>query len=618
MPTQQEKIDAWKEEQRRKKKQSKDLFWESTPGNPTSPWGKLELAIPDFGPLEKIAKIIDELRKVLTAVVNLLEVIANLIIGLKDAASAIIKQIIDQVKAFLEGLLEDAGLYAIFIPNGKRFNTTFAGFGDLTPPASKLFAPAPTDPAMTDETRKFLTNVNRYNGGNANFYRQVAASLHDKGDRNRPQFMNDSDWVGGLVLMLGTNIDPFGFLDDLWRLKGTFGQLFKSTGETKVPKPENLQAYAMVKPGKDKKLAVLLKWDTMDVPFATLPDMGGMLLIPKRRAIIAIRNNIQASTANNVVELLGTRNITSSTKRGDDIWVVSEEPFKLGENSYVIRDLPIEDGDLYHFTMAWQLTAYDGTNSFFAEAGGWTAEGGRDLEYWDLSNMPQLYPIPTYPDSTPPDWVRTPSVAELIPPLAYFIRVAAGYIEALAARLEVPGNILKDYVAFLKAEMLRYETIVADILMQIKALTELLRLPEKLGGVYIRAFEGTGGNQYLLSDLANSLSEGFPNAPPFHRGDEYVMGVILMAGGPKARVQASTKLLKSIFMTGSLDVEVMADALGDAIGGLEEAAFGVNLEVAEEEAPLFSESLEPLKLCTVPTPFATAFGDDLQPVEVLP
>jgi hypothetical protein len=268
--------------------------------------------------------------------------------------------------------------------------------------------------------------------------------------------------------------------------------------------------------------------------------------------------------------------------------------------------------------MAWQLTAYDGTNSFFAEAGGWTEEGGRDLEYWDLSNMPQLYPIPTYPDSTPPDWVRTPSVAELIPQLAYFIRVAAGYIEALAARLEVPGNFLKDYVVFLKAEMLRYETIVADILMQIKALTELLRLPEKLGGVYIRAFEGTGGNQYLLSDLANSLSEGFPNAPPFHRGDEYVMGVILMAGGPKARVQASTKLLKSIFMTGSLDVEVMADALGDAIGGLEEAAFGVNLEVAEEEAPLFSESLEPLKLCTVPTPFATTFGDDLQPVEVLP
>jgi hypothetical protein len=613
MATQQEKIDAWKAKRTADLKKSQSLFWESTPGDPTSPWGKLELSLPNFGPLERIAKIIDELRKVLTAVVNLLEVIANLIIGLKDAASAIIKAIIDQVKDFLEGLLTDAGLYAIFIPNGKRFNTTFAGFGDLTPPASKLFAPAPTDQPMTDTYRKFLVNVNRYSGGNAGFYRQVAASLQDKGDRNRPQFMNESDWVGGLVMMLGTNNDPFGFLDDMWRLKGTFGSLFKSTGETKVPKPENLTAYALVKPGKTKKLSVLLKWDTLDVPFTTLPDLGGIILIPRRRAIFAIRNNILASTANNVVELIGTRDISSSTKKGNDIWVVDEKVFKIGENSYVVRDLPVEDGDTYHFAIAWQLTAYDGAVGIVAEAGGWAEKTGTELQYWDLSNRAQVYPFPTYPDSTPPDWVRTPSVAEIMPPIAYFIQMVAGYIEALAARLKVPGNMLKDYVAFLKAEMLRYESIVSDILLQIQALTNLLRLPEKLGGVYIRAFEGTGGNQYLLSDLANSLSDGFPNAPPFHRGDEYVMGVILMAGGPKARVQASTALLRAIFASGSSEVESLADTLGEAIGGLEEATFGADLNATVEAEATFDESLQPLKLCTVPVADEITFGDDLQP-----
>ena len=616
MPTQREKIEAWKADQLRKKQKERDLFYESTPGDPTSPWGKLELSIPNFAPLERIAKIIDELRKVLNAVVALLEVIANLIIGLKDAASAIIKQIIDQIKAFLEGLLEDAGVYAMLVPSGKRFNTTFAGFGDLTPPPSKLFAPAPTDAPMTDETRKFLTNANRYNGGNAGFYRQVAASLQDRGDRNRPQFMNEADWVGGLVMVLGTNVDPFGFLDDMWRLKGTFGSLFKSSNEAKVPKPENLQAYALVKPGKSKKLSVLLKWDTMDVPFKVLPDLGNMILIPRRRAIFAIRNNIHATTANNVIELIGTQHVSSSTKRGSDIWVVSEGEFKIGENSFVVRDLPVEDGDTYHFAMAWALTAYDGATSAIAD-GVWDTSLGVEMSYWDLSNMPQVFPFPTYPDSTPPDWVRSPSVAELIPPLAYFIRVAAGYIEALAARLEVPGNMLKDYVAFLKAEILRYETIVEDILLQIRALTELLRLPSKVGGVYIRAFEGSGGNQYFLSDLANSLSEGFPNAPPFHRGDEYVMGIILMAGGPKARVQASTALLKAIFASGSAEVESLVDSLGKSIGGLEEATFGADLNAtAEVESAMFDESLQPLKLCTVPAPLATTFGDDLQPIEV--
>jgi hypothetical protein len=200
-----------------------------------------------------------------------------------------------------------------------------------------------------------------------------------------------------------------------------------------------------------------------------------------------------------------------------------------------------------------------------------------------------------------------------MPPIAYFIQMVAGYIEALAARLEIPGNMLKDYVAFLKAEMLRYESIVSDILLQIQALTNLLRLPEKLGGVYIRAFEGTGGNQYLLSDLANSLSDGFPNAPPFHRGDEYVMGVILMAGGPKARVQASTALLRAIFASGSSEVESLADTLGEAIGGLEEATFGADLNATVETEATFDESLQPLKLCTVPVADEITFGDDLQP-----
>jgi hypothetical protein len=295
---------------------------------------------------------------------------------------------------------------------------------------------------------------------------------------------------------------------------------------------------------------------------------------------------------------------------------VDEREFKIGENSFVVRDLPIEDGDIYYFAMAWQLKAYDGTNSFLAEKGGWVESAGTDLEYWDLSNMPQVYPFPVYPDSTPPDWVRTPSVAELMPPIGYFFKVVAGYIEALAERLMAPGSILKDYVEFLKGEILRYETIVEDILNQIKALVEMLRLPTKLGGVYIRSFEGTGGNQFFLSDLARSLTASFPNAPPFHRGDEYVMGIILMAGGPKARVQASTALLKAIFVSGSAEVESLADSLGDAIGGLEEAAFGEDLNPGDEEQALFDESLTPLKLCT-PTPVTEIeFGADLQPVQL--
>ena len=175
--------------------------------------------------------------------------------------------------------------------------------------------------------------------------------------------------------------------------------------------------------------------------------------------------------------------------------------------------------------------------------------------------------------------------------------------------------MLKDYVAFLRAEIQRYESLVDSILLQIKAITELLRLPEKTGGIYIKPFEGEGGNRFFLSDLATSLAQGYPNAPPFHRGDEYVMGVVLMMGGPKPQVETNFSLLKSILVTGTDKAESLVDTLGEAISDLEEAAFGQDFNEEEVEQPMFDESLSPLVLCTIPAPVELEFNPDFTPVE---
>jgi hypothetical protein len=498
----------------------------------------------------------------------------------------------------LEGLLTDASLYLLFVPNGKRFSTTFAGIGDLTPPVSYVFPPGP-DSSMTSDERSFLEATSRYSGGNAGFYRQVAASLQDQGDRNRPQFTSQTDYIAGLVMMIGTNVDPFGFLDDLWSMKGLFGNLLKSTTETKIPKPENLTAYALVKPGSDKKLQVLLKWDTMEVPVRTLPDLGNTVVIPRRRAIIGVRNSIRHSTANNMLELMGKRDINSLDNNGPNIWVINEQLFNPLENSFIVDNLRVEEGE---------MEAYE-------EGVPWTTSYGKVLGYWDLSNSARVFPFPTYPDSTPPDWVRVPSIADLFPSMAYFLRIVMGYIDAIGARLVAPSNLLSDYVAFLKKEIQRYESLVTAILTQIKAITDLLRLPTKTGGVYVRPFYGKGGNRFFLSDLFKSLTPSFPNAPPFHRGDEYVMGVVALLGGPDPIVRTNFELLKAIFSSGSSEIETLADTLGEAIVGLEEAAFGEEFTPSDTQLPLFSASLESLVLCNPPTPPTQVFGPDFKVVE---
>jgi hypothetical protein len=137
-----------------------------------------------------------------------------------------------------------------------------------------------------------------------------------------------------------------------------------------------------------------------------------------------------------------------------------------------------------------------------------------------------------------------------------------------------------------------------------------------VGGIYVRKFFGQGGNQFFLSDLANSLAPGFPNAPPYTRGDEYVTGVVWLTGGPRALVEAVMAMLDMFFPT-SESREDLIESLGDEIATMEAQFFGEDAQVGEPP-PAFDESLCPLfhgspidPTAKVPT---VTFGDNFAPV----
>ncbi len=580
-------------------------------------WGKLELIVPDLTPLEELANWIDGIKEFLSVIVSLLETILTFLGALADPLAAIIQAVIDKIKEAISSLLEDVGIYGILIPNNKRFYTSFMGLGDITPPKiTKLFPPDQglNDPNITPEQRRFLINANRYNGGNAGFYRTTLLSLHDQGDRNRPQFTSPNDWVGGLILLLGSAIDPFGFLDDLWTLKGLFGGLFESNYLTKVPTAKGLTAEALTRPGPNGgsggEFSVLLKWDSMDVPFSVLPDLGNTIIVPERQAIIMVKNDIQAATAQNVVQLMGTRDLeVGLTTASGNATVIFEDDFNISKVSHMHKVENVSMDDTYYFAIAYK-------NKGWKSGEDWQVVPGYEFGYWDTSNIARVSPFPTLPGSTPPDWIRTPSFADLFPDLAYLIRKITGKLEDLAARLLGPGDMFKKYIDFLKAEIARYEALVNDILDRIKKITEMLRTPKVAGGVYTRTFKGLGGNQYFLSDLATSLDEGYPNAPPFHRGDEFVSGVILMTGGSEAIVDVFGSLLGLIFGVNS-EGDDLIGSLGDAIDQLEEQCFGEDLlEITCSPEDVEDILIDGKDICCQPTESDTdSFGDDMLPEE---
>jgi len=580
-------------------------------------WSKLSLELPNFDWAEDFVEFIEKAQEVLNVLVTLLETLADLLLGLlEDAFIQLIKRLIEALKKLIEGFLDDLGLYLLYVPIKKRIMTNFMGLGDITPSSKALSALFQAQPEyMSGQAgdpikKQFLTDLNRYMGGNYGFYSTIVESLYDQGDKNRPQFDNPDDYVGGMVWVMGTALDPFGLLDDIWRLLGLFLNLFKTVSTPTVPVPTGLTAQAIAYPSDAKqKASFLLEWDLPPFPITTLPDLGGVRSYPTRYAIIGVKNDPTAMSAQNVVQLFGTRKLTKGMQTASGNAKVLEEntwdPLKV---AYIVRDVPAVQNDSFIFFIAWKVTVEGDENSDY--------KGSKELDYWDLSNAAYVVPYPTLPRSTPPDWIRTPSVAEIFPEFGYLLRLMMAQIEKLLDKLMSPAELLKQYIAMLRREVERYGALVNAILEQLKKIAELLNLPKNVGGIYVRKFYGKGGNQFFLNDLATSLAPGFPNAPPYTRGDEYVTGVVWLAGGPNPQVQAVMSILDMFFPVSS-STENMIESLGAEIAVMEQQFFGEDIQVGEEP-PVFDESLCAIRKggsLDKDMPSTTfRFGDDFSPL----
>jgi hypothetical protein len=227
----------------------------------------------------------------------------------------------------------------------------------------------------------------------------------------------------------------------------------------------------------------------------------------------------------------------------------------------------------------------------------------------------RVTPYPTIPASTPPDWYRTPSIASIFPEFAALLRKLLAQIDSFSAKLLGATDMLKDYVEFLKSEIARYEKIVNDVLDAVKRLTAKFQLPT--AGIYLRSFQGKGGNSFLISDLAGSFLPSESSRPPFIKGDEYVTGAVIMTGGSQAAVNSLMSGLSWIFggPTGSSDAtsESLAE-IDIALNAMESMEFETNMQPltaapATEPTTEFNVAMAPIQAEEQETP---QFGKDMK------
>jgi hypothetical protein len=306
--------------------------------------------------------------------------------------------------------------------------------------------------------------------------------------------------------------------------------------------------------------------------------------------------------------------LDTATVIGDRLFASPSVPVTYDDNTGTLVE-----GTTYYYFAAYNLKI--GPLANLADA-----ENYPEYGYYRLSNVCAVTPQKRSVRSgqgTPPDWVRTPSIIDMIPMAGDLLNLLIATLRQFEAGLSANTEAIKQYVAFLQSEIARLKALIDQITSIVKLITSILSQTPSVG-IYGRTFIGKGGVDFMLADLALSLSpqNTDPGRPPFDRGDEFVTGLVVLVGGPsEAGVMSVVAMIEALFgLSGTGGSTPLADALASidaVIAQQEAAAFAADMSVGAP--PTETQGLTgdvPLSdtdpgSCAADTTPAPTFGDDL-------
>lgn len=429
-------------------------------------------------------------------------------------------------------------------------------------------------------------------GGNARFYNVFQSALNDDFDPNRPQYTEENDAVVMSVVMAGAP----SYVEAL-DVAAAFNRIFRpptnsDLAANTIPIPQNLRARPIAHPSS-KRIAVRLDWDAPKALF-TFPYFPGIGSAVKRYAVIR-STSPKILNARSVVDLFGTRELTEGMTSTDTAKRHVVVDIGTGTNSsYVDREDELDPTQTYYYAIAWEFTVRE--------------RGVETLVTFDrMSNIvkTRVKSPATTENAVPPNWNALPSLIQLVPALADSIFLLVQQLNALGDRSGGSRDSLSKALRLVEARLEKLIEEMDHIDSSFKELAASLNQP--VPSIHGTTFYGTGGNDFLSSQLIAALNDRADrNRPPFD-DDEYVIGLCIVAGGPRIPdIQPIIDFLSSLFGGG--------EAANPLLGILEvlEGA------VTEAETTVFGEAMEPLPINddgTVVLPDGTsADPDDIDPL----
>lgn len=435
-----------------------------------------------------------------------------------DAARAAASALLDTLQSFLKG----GRVHLLPIPIVK------------TPPAAPPPALPPTlddlqaaldivlGPSATSAASAYASMISRA-GGNAGFYNAFAQSLMDVADPNRPQYDAQHDAVVMVTLLVGAPRYA-----EITSATTTLDLIVKpKNGNTMtartLPVPQGVVGRvvgASTPPG----VGVRLDWDPPKEVIA-LSYFPGVRFSVKRYAVIR-STSARLQRATTVLDLFPTRALTDGMSSGDHKVVA----IGSGRNSaFLDTDATLDPARPLYYCVAWEVdvTENDGPPTTIA--------------FSKISSVIKVTPKAPTPAQTgqAPDWAATDSAINMFPGLAAGAQALIEEARVLLKPSSSPVDKINGAIAVAAGATQRIAARSKELIDDVKRLSTALSSP--MPSLYITQMSSaSGGNAFLLAELARRLGDkADPARPPFDAG-EYVCGLCIVAGAPRIADLAAT------------------------------------------------------------------------------
>jgi hypothetical protein len=375
-------------------------------------------------------------------------------------------------------------------------------------------------------------------GGNAYFLKTVAESIFDRGDHNKPVFSSGSYWAYSVMIAgagdASSILDAARFFQGLIGGSGDANQVSPGRGLSDLV-PRGVRAT----PSGQGGFAVV-SWDLVPVT-SILRSYDQSQVVADKYAIIR-STGLDAKTATHVTDLFSTRELTEGLNGRSGAKVLAVKEYD-GVVTRYLDESPVERGVTYYYHVAFStkvnpsLAPINAATPDDADLPGGGEAQTEEVGFNLLSSAVTFQKPVTRAGyggagtGQAPDWMRTPSVAAMVPSLERLIDKIQEYLRKFGNTVNNVSTQNDQFIRYLNNAVSRLAREAADLQGKISGINSAFGAPAS--GVYGTFRYGSGGVSSVLADMTRAFEDNAdPNQPPFLDDQSYVTGVVILATGP--------------------------------------------------------------------------------------